>query len=120
MDSILSHLAILTGVLSPSILSVDILSMHRVICPATKGPNMKIHTRDNPRPPLSGNPVSASEYSLNKAPLCNNGLTRLITAKFLYHLFFTFSVCAFQDNSESVKIPKNLTTYTLSILNSLM
>ena len=50
MDSILSHLAILTGVLSPSILSVDILSMHRVICPATKGPSMKIHTCDNPRP----------------------------------------------------------------------
>ena len=36
MASILSRIAILTSVLSP-----DILSMHRVICPAKKCPSMK-------------------------------------------------------------------------------
>ena len=49
-----------------------------------------------------------------------NTLTFLRTAKFLYNLFFIFTVCGFQDNSESINTPKNFVTYTLSILKSLM
>ena len=53
-------LAILTGVWSPSILSTDILSVHRVICPTTESPSMKYPYPRQPTPTLSGNPVSAS------------------------------------------------------------
>ena len=55
MDRILSPppppLAILTGVWSPSILSTDILSIHRVICPTTESPSMKYPYPRQPMPP---------------------------------------------------------------------
>ena len=54
-------MGILTGVWSPSILSTDILSVHRVICPTTESPSMKYPYLQQPTPPLLGNPVSASD-----------------------------------------------------------
>ena len=65
MASFLSSLACLTGVLSLSILSTHISSMHRMICPATKCQSMKYPYPRQPTAPLSENPVSASVWHVS-------------------------------------------------------